>query len=345
MMILQGNENAAMTTAATNDPIFQGNSDTPSIAIFVLNGSNGGGCAPLGAMQGGVPSADGASLPPLFPPLDSLHNLILRGISALGTGFGMGAGTAGIIGFPDLMAGDKCAEGMAEEQLSAFFSYLKDTENRADKTAQGYFYDAKAVLTVISDDYFTGVSLDKLDLSKVTMEQVKLAVQKLFGGDDYKPSSLFRLKQGWNRFCVFIGMGFNPNEYQSLISIPGIGPLFASAILAEIGSVKSFPSHAALAKYAGLVWNLNQSGNYQAEDTNLSKAGNRYLRYYLIEAANSVRIHSPAYNEFYNKKFHEVKTHQHKRALALTSRKLIRLIFGLLDKNQLYSSIVEQTTS
>ena len=139
--------------------------------------------------------------------------------------------------------------------------------------------------------------------------------------------------------------GFNTNEYQSLLSIPGIGPVFAGAILAEIGSIKAFRSHDALAKYAGLVWNPNQSGDFTADDTSMSKAGNRYLRYYLIEAANSVKNHSPIFNDFYQKKYNEVKRHQHKRALALTSRKLIRLIFGLLDKNQLYSPSVEQKIS
>jgi len=133
--------------------------------------------------------------------------------------------------------------------------------------------------------------------------------------------------------------GLNPSEYQCLLSIPGIGPVYASGILAEIGSVSAFRSQDAIAKYAGLVWKQNQSGNFQAEDTSLSKAGNRYLRYYLIEAANSVRHHIPEYNNFYHKKYTEVKTHQHKRALALTSRKLIRLIYGLLDKNQLYSQM------
>jgi len=77
----------------------------------------------------------------------------------------------------------------------------------------------------------------------------------------------------------------------------------------------------------------------------MSKAGNRYLRYFLVEAANSVKNHSPVYHDFYQKKFNEVKKHQHKRALALTSRKLIRLIFGLLDKNQLYSHSVADSIS
>jgi transposase len=132
--------------------------------------------------------------------------------------------------------------------------------------------------------------------------------------------------------------GLSPNDYQCLLSIPGIGPVYASGILSEIGSVSAFTSQDAMAKYAGLVWRQTQSGTFKAEDTKLSKAGNRYLRYYLMEAANSVRKHIPEYTTFYHKKFDEVKTHQHKRALALTSRKLIRLIFGLLANHQLYST-------
>lgn len=133
-------------------------------------------------------------------------------------------------------------------------------------------------------------------------------------------------------------MGMNPVEYQILMSIPGFGPVYSSGILAELGSVQAFPSNDAVAKYAGIVWKENQSGSFKAENTPMSKAGNRYLRYYLIEAAGSVLRHIPEYNEFYQKKYAEVTTHQHKRALALTSRKLIRLIFGLLTKNQLYST-------
>lgn len=132
--------------------------------------------------------------------------------------------------------------------------------------------------------------------------------------------------------------GLNTSEFQSLSSIPGIGPVFSSGILSEIGTITSFRSHDALAKYSGLTWRVNQSGNYYSENTRMTKTGNKYLRYYLIQAANSVRKHIPEYSEYYNNKFAEVPKHQHKRALALTARKLIRLIFGLLTKNQIYSN-------
>lgn len=131
--------------------------------------------------------------------------------------------------------------------------------------------------------------------------------------------------------------GMHPNALTILKSIDGIGPVFAAGIIAEIGDINVFHSSDALAKYAGLTWSKNQSGEFDGEDTRMQKAGNTYLRYYLGEAANSVRRHIPEYRDYYAKKYSEVPKHQHKRALALTSRKFVRLVFGLLVKNQLYT--------
>ena len=74
----------------------------------------------------------------------------------------------------------------------------------------------------------------------------------------------------------------------------------------------------------------------KTKETLLAKAANMHLRYYLVEAANSLRIHNDEYRAYYQKKYQEVKKHQHKRALVLTARKLVRLVYALLTKNQLY---------
>ena len=132
--------------------------------------------------------------------------------------------------------------------------------------------------------------------------------------------------------------GLSPNAYTILNSIDGIGPVFAAGMIAEIGDINTFHSQDALAKYAGLTWTRSQSGDFEADESRMTKAGNRYLRYYLGEAANSMKNHVPEYRDFYNKKYNEVPKHKHKRALALTSRKLVRLIFGLLTKEKLYST-------
>ena len=48
---------------------------------------------------------------------------------------------------------------------------------------------------------------------------------------------------------------------------------------------------------------------------------------------------NPFIKDYYNLKYKEVTKHQHKRALVLSARKLERLIFGLLRKNQYYKPI------
>ena len=134
--------------------------------------------------------------------------------------------------------------------------------------------------------------------------------------------------------------GLNPDAYSILLSIRGIGKVYAAGILAEVGSIEFFDSDAALAKYAGFYWNRSQPGNFEKEDKSFSRHSNKYLRYYLVEATSSCLMFGfPFISDFYHKKYDEVTKHQHKRALVLSARKLVRLIYGLLRKNQLYQHI------
>ncbi|WP_316252486.1 IS110 family RNA-guided transposase [Bacillus aquiflavi] len=124
---------------------------------------------------------------------------------------------------------------------------------------------------------------------------------------------------------------------QTLTSVKGIGDVYAAGLIAEIGDIKRFKDHHALAKYAGLVWNQNQSGEFESQETARMRTGNKYLRYYLIQAADKIRKYDSEYKAFYTKKYDEVPKHKHKRALVLTARKLVRLVFSLLRTNQLYT--------
>ena len=121
-----------------------------------------------------------------------------------------------------------------------------------------------------------------------------------------------------------------------LISVPGVGPVFSAGIMAEIGDINRFENQAQLAKYAGLAWTQYQSGNFEAETSRLICTGNRFLKYYLCEAAFSLVRCDKEYSNFYHLKYKEVNRCQHKRALALTARKFVRLVFALLKDNRLY---------
>lgn len=127
-----------------------------------------------------------------------------------------------------------------------------------------------------------------------------------------------------------------PNTLQS---VKGIGPVYAAGIFTELGDIKRFGSQAKVAKFAGLTWRKRKSGKHESEHTRLTKTGNRYLRYYLTEAANSLRVHNEEYKAYYQKKYKEVTKHRHKRAVALTARKLVRLAFALLTKRHLWQPL------
>jgi len=126
------------------------------------------------------------------------------------------------------------------------------------------------------------------------------------------------------------------NIPNTLASVPGIGAVYSAGILAEVGDINRFDSHAALAKYAGLAWTQHQSGTFEAQNTRLIKSGNRFLKYYLCEAAFAVVRCDTEYKRYYDLKYKEVNKYQHKRALALTARKLVRLVFRLLKDRRLY---------
>lgn len=126
------------------------------------------------------------------------------------------------------------------------------------------------------------------------------------------------------------------NIPNTLTSVPGIGPVFSAGIVAEIGDINRFDGQASLAKYAGLAWSQHQSGQFEAQNTRLIKSGNRFLKYYLCEAANALVRCDTEYRRYYDLKYKEVNKYQHKRALALTARKLVRLVFRLLKDNRLY---------
>ena len=211
-----------------------------------------------------------------------------------------------------------------------------------------YGATAEAILEqYVTNDDIIGASIDPEEtakilkaaangsyrLDKVVAEPITLSISSSFNCIRAFEKELKAIEKAIEHTM----QGLNPVEYQVLKSIPGIGHVYAAGILAEIGTIKAFTGNGALAKYCGIVWKENQSGNFRAEDTKMSKAGNRYLRYYIIEATGSVINHCPEYKAFYGKKFAETTTHQHKRALALTSRKFLRMLFGLLDKTQLYS--------
>jgi len=129
---------------------------------------------------------------------------------------------------------------------------------------------------------------------------------------------------------------FFANEYTCLNSVKGLGPTLIAGLISEIGGISRFENDSALAKFTGIYWSEYQSADFIADDTFIKKTGNIYLRYYFVQAAEQLRKYLPEYALYYSRKFKESRTHHHKRALVLTARKAVRLVFSLLREEKLY---------
>ena len=82
----------------------------------------------------------------------------------------------------------------------------------------------------------------------------------------------------WHRSC---------EESRRLEEIPGVGPLVATALVAEVGDWKAFSSGRNLAAWIGLVPRQHSTGGKQRLG-GISKQGNRYLRWLLVAGAMAV---------------------------------------------------------
>jgi transposase len=82
----------------------------------------------------------------------------------------------------------------------------------------------------------------------------------------------------WHRSC---------EESRRLEEIPGIGPIVATALVAEVGDWKAFSSGRNLAAWIGLVPRQHSTGGKERLG-GISKQGNRYLRWLLVTGAMAV---------------------------------------------------------
>jgi transposase len=121
---------------------------------------------------------------------------------------------------------------------------------------------------------------------------------------------------------------------KNICSIPGIGILTASTILAETNGFELIKSKRQLASYAGLDVREKQSGTSVKGKPSISKKGNRYLR---------KAMHLPALTAIRNdKRFKGIFTRLVSRhgikmkAAVAVQRKLLELTYTLYKTNTVY---------
>ena len=125
-----------------------------------------------------------------------------------------------------------------------------------------------------------------------------------------------------------------------LTTIPGVGPVTATALVAAIGNGSGFRRGRDLAAWVGMVPREYSTGGKQ-KLLGISKHGNSYLRKLFVQGARAVMRYrtrqSPAVSMWLSELL--ARTHQNVAIVALAN-KLLRMAWAVLCKNEAYRSPV-----
>ena len=123
-----------------------------------------------------------------------------------------------------------------------------------------------------------------------------------------------------------------------LMTIPGIGPITASALAATVGDPSAFSGPREFAAFLGLVPRQNSSGG-KTRLGPITKMGNQYLRKLLVVGAHAVLVHQARHSDplrMWARKLLETKPF--KLVAVATANKLARMAFALMSQNTRYTA-------
>lgn len=191
---------------------------------------------------------------------------------------------------------------------------VEDLQNVLAKASRGRFNKAKEIKQLAMDS----IGLDS-PLRSFEMVQVIQSIEFLQSQVDDIDQKLKEHMQ----------------QMQSpLLSIPGISFRLAAIIHAEIGDIHRFSSPDKLLAFAGLEPSTYQSGKYIASKASMTKRGSTYLRWALMQASRLCARRCPDLRAYKEKKLAEGK--HYFVALGHVSKKLVRMLFKLLQTNEPY---------
>ena len=126
-----------------------------------------------------------------------------------------------------------------------------------------------------------------------------------------------------------------------LTTIPGIGPVTATAIAATVRDLEAFASGREFAAFLGLTPRQHSTGGKQRSG-GVSKMGDRYLRKLLVVGATAVLHHAAGHSDALRRWAKEMLKRKaaHKYAFKLTAvalaNKLARIVYAILRSGAPY---------
>ncbi|MGB9429905.1 MAG: IS110 family transposase [Gammaproteobacteria bacterium] len=117
---------------------------------------------------------------------------------------------------------------------------------------------------------------------------------------------------------------------QRLMTVPGIGPLIATAMVAAVGNGQGFRRGRHFAAWLGLVPRQYSTGG-KPKLLGISKRGNRYLRMLLVHGARSVLRRAPQRQDELGHWLQRLSTHAHPNVVTVAlANKTARVAWAVL---------------
>ncbi|MFA9459987.1 IS110 family transposase [Thiohalorhabdus methylotrophus] len=123
-----------------------------------------------------------------------------------------------------------------------------------------------------------------------------------------------------------------------LLTVPGIGPMLATAFVAAVGDGSQFAKGRDCSAWVGLVPQQFTTGG-KPRLLGISKRGNRYLRTLLVHGARALLRHAHRHNDALRRWIRQLdgRTHANKAAVALAN-KLTRVAWAVLTRGEEFRS-------
>ena len=129
---------------------------------------------------------------------------------------------------------------------------------------------------------------------------------------------------------------FSCQTNSPILSIPGISHFSGTSILSEIGDIFNYSKASKIIKLAGVAPYEYESSQYRAEHTAITKKGSKYLRKTLYQIIVPVIQYNEVFKQYYLLKRSQGKSHRCAQGHCV--RKLLRVIYHLLTKNQQFDA-------
>lgn len=138
------------------------------------------------------------------------------------------------------------------------------------------------------------------------------------------------LEQKW------VTLSVNNEDCKRLLTIPGIGLLTATALIAAIAAISVFKNGRELAAWLGLVPKQHSTGGKQTL-LGISKRGDSYLRTLMIHGGRSVVRVAHKHQDKRNRWIGDIKQRRGENiSNVAVANKNARIVWALLTRNENY---------